>query len=84
MARTIFATAPLQVTTGHQLLVLRNDELVDFFTLINTHTYAKSVAVIRSTNRGRTWSSPVVVSALDSTPIADPHTGVHAGYGAPC
>ena len=62
MARTIFATAPLQVTTGHQLLVLRNDELVDFFTLINTHTYAKSVAVIRSTNRGapgpRRWSCP--------------------------
>jgi hypothetical protein len=80
-ARTIFATGPGQVTTGHQLLVLPNDQLVDVFTLINTQTNARSVAVIRSANQGRTWSPPVVVSALDSTPIADPHTGLFVGFG---
>ena len=80
-ARTIFAAGPGQVTTGHQLLVLPNDQLVDVFTLINTRTYAKTVAVLRSTNRGRTWSPPVLVSALDSTPIADPHTKILVGSG---
>lgn len=80
-ATTIFAAGPGQVTTGHQLLVLPNAQLVDVFTIINTHTNAESVAVIRSTNRGRTWSPPVVVSALDSTPIADPQTGRLVGFG---
>ena len=80
-ARTILATGPGQVTTGHQLLVLPNDQLVDVFTLINTRTYAKTVAVLRSTNRGRTWSAPVLVSALDSTPIIDPHTKILVGSG---
>ena len=80
-ARTIFATGPGQVTTGHQLLVLPNDQLVDVFTLINTRTYAKTVAVLRSTNQGRTWSTPVLVSALDSTPIIDPHTKILVGSG---
>ena len=80
-ARTIFATGPGQVTTGHQLLVLPNDQLVDVFTLINTRPYAKTVAVLRSTNRGRTWSPPVLVAALDSTPIIDPHTKILVGSG---
>jgi hypothetical protein len=80
-ATTILDTGPGQVTTGNQLLVLLNDELLDVFTLINTQTNAKSVAVIRSTNRGRTWSQPVIVSALDSTAIIDPHTGLFVGYG---
>ena len=80
-ATSFFATDQGLVTTGHQLLVLPNDQLVDVFTLINTNTNAKTVAVIRSTNRGRTWSPPVLVSALDSTPIIDPHTKILVGSG---
>jgi hypothetical protein len=80
-ARTILDAGPAQVTAGNQLLVLPHDELVDVFTLINTQTNAKRVAVMRSADQGRTWSQPVIVSALDSILIKDPKTGVDVGSG---
>ena len=81
-AKTVFGTQPGQVTTGHQLLVLHNGDLVDVFTFINIQTNAKSVAVIRSANQGRTWSRPVVVPALDSSAIVDPHTKISIESGS--
>jgi hypothetical protein len=60
-------------TIGNQIAVLPNGDLINAFDLIiqdNLH-----VAVQRSTNKGRTWSRPVIVSPLGTIFVVDPRDG---------
>jgi hypothetical protein len=51
--------------------VLPNGDLINTFDLINqdNHLY---VAVQRSTNKGRTWSRPIIVNQLGTIGVVDP------------
>jgi hypothetical protein len=65
-------------TLGNQIVVLGNGTLVNVFDLIDNGL--PLAAVQRSTDRGRTWSNPIVVnvifsSALQGQGVIDPSDG---------
>jgi len=60
--------------------VLPNGTLVNVFMLINNFknahkTRGYTVEVMRSTDKGATWSKPIVVSKIAPTEVTDPTTG---------
>jgi hypothetical protein len=64
-------------TIGSQIVVLPNGTLVNAFTQIDpgpNSTQAASIQVIRSTDRGSSWSSPVKVADLLAVGVRDPAT----------
>lgn len=79
-ARMIFDPGEHSTSKGHQIVVLPNGDLVNAFTLISETSNADgirgaNIAVMRSSDRGETWSSPVVVERLDAVFVDDPTTG---------
>jgi BNR repeat-like domain len=77
--RSILDTGDGRLTTGHQLAVLRGGVLVDVFTLLDLGADPRRprlrVAVMRSEDRGRTWSQPAIVAEVRSVGVTDPETG---------
>jgi hypothetical protein len=75
----ILDTGADRLSTGHQLAVLPGGTLLDVFTLIDLRQDPQrptlQVAVMRSTNRGASWSPPTVIADLQSVGITDPQTG---------
>jgi len=78
-ARIIFDPGPNASTLSNQIVVLPDGTLVNLFDLFNNN--GAFLAVIRSTDKGVTWSSPVIVNTLESVGIVDVKTGepVRAG-----
>jgi hypothetical protein len=80
-ARKIFDPGQQNQTIGNQIVVLPNGDLVDVFDMILNFSNASPgrglhVALLRSTNRGTTWSrSPIVVSRLGTIGVTDPESG---------
>jgi hypothetical protein len=70
-------------TIGSQLVVLANGTLVDFFVnYVLVHgQYAASLDAIRSSDGGRTWSSPTLVSSMSPIGAFDPATGQYIRGG---
>jgi len=98
-ARNIYDPGPSAQTIGNQIVVLPGDVLLNVFTQIDTAadgSTSSMVRVIRSINRGITWSAaPVTISDLkaigtsnpdpaNSTPVRDGSdlVSVNAGAGA--
>jgi hypothetical protein len=78
-ARAIFAPRKLQSTIGHQIVVRPTGELVDFFTLFQgsgTNRPGSSLAMMRSTDKGATWSAPEVIHKIQFEGAFDPDTGL--------
>jgi hypothetical protein len=78
-ARAIFAPQSLQSTIGHQIVVRPTGELVDLFTLFRgsgTNRPGSSLAMMRSTDKGATWSAPEVVHKIQFEGAFDPDTGL--------
>jgi hypothetical protein len=80
-ARVIFDPGANKQTIGNQIVVLPNGDLVDVFNdvLSLPHLTEFNVAVIRSTDRGDTWTHgrPIQVAQLLSRAVFDPQgTGV--------
>ncbi len=77
--RIIFDPGEINQTIGNQILVLPNGTLIDGFNLIfnvrGLRQRGFNVALIRSTDKGVTWSRPIIVSKLLSRPVTDPNTG---------
>jgi hypothetical protein len=67
---------------GNQLVVEPDGTLVDVCTLFNgsgkqaPQASQTTVAVIRSTDGGMTWSDPIIGPAVDEISVTDPDTGV--------
>jgi hypothetical protein len=78
-ARAIFAPRKLQSTIGHQIVVRPTGELVDLFTLFQgsgQNRPGSSLAMMRSTDKGATWSAPRVVHKIQFEGAFDPDTGL--------
>ncbi len=90
-ARGILVPNNNEFTIGNQIVVLPDGTLVDVFNLLkgSGHQPVQSgqtfVAVIRSTDKGQTWSRPIIVDFDFSVPVRDPDTGaaVRTGEGLP-
>jgi hypothetical protein len=84
-ARSILDTGADRLTTGHQLVVLPGGSLLDVFTLIGLHTDPQQpelqVAMMRSDDRGDSWSRPTGIAELRSVGVVDPESGVPVASG---
>ncbi len=79
-ARMIYDPGEVNQTIGNQIVVLPNGRLVDVFNLIYNFKNSKgvrgyNVALIRSTDKGATWSGATVVDKLLTVGVVDPDTG---------
>lgn len=78
-ARIIFDPGPDAQTISNEIVVLPNGTLVNMFTLVLQAASAQVsplfVAVMRSEDRGLTWSKPLIVNSLGTIGITDPKTG---------
>jgi hypothetical protein len=77
-ARAIFAPQELQSTIGHQIVVRPSGELIDLFTLFQgsgNNPPGSSLAMMRSTDKGATWSAPRVIHKIRFEGAFDPDTG---------
>src|SRR6266511_953080 len=72
-ARAIFAPRANRFSIGNQIAVLPNGDLVDIMFLGHGSGNQRSgwdVAVVRSTDRGVTWSSPLIVGSVQAVGVA--------------
>lgn len=82
--RKIFDPGPNSQTIGNQIVVLPNGTLIDEFDLIDQGL--PQVAIIRSTDKGQTWSQPKIVdlmlgTALFGNGVVDPSDGAPVRTG---
>jgi len=76
-ARVIFAPVKNQSTIGHQIVVLPTGELIDLFTLFQgsgNNRPGSSLAMMRSTDHGETWTVPKVIHKIQFNGAFDPDT----------
>jgi hypothetical protein len=71
-ARAIFDPGADRQTLNNQIVVLPNGTLINFFTLFNPNP---TLAVIRSTDKGVTWSAPITIAQATAVGAQDPETG---------
>jgi hypothetical protein len=89
-ARPIFSPQANLFTIGNQIAVQPNGTLVDIFNLVRGSGVQPSPnqmfqAVVRSSDQGEHWSSPITISTSQPVDVRDPDTGqnVRAGEGLP-
>ena len=89
-AHPIFAPRANVFSIGNQIAVTPDGTLVDIFNLLKGSGVQPSArtqfqAVIRSTDNGEHWSSPIMISNAAPVDVRDPDTGanVRAGEGIP-
>ena len=84
-ARLIYDPGANISTIGSQIVVLPNGTLVDIFEQFDFNVGGATVAVIRSKDRGRHWSAPVVINTVGSIGVIDQKTGeyIRASDGMP-
>jgi hypothetical protein len=76
--RAIFQPLANEASVGNQILVLPNGDLVDLFTLVRgagTKPPQFFQALIRSTDKGVTWSDPIIIAKQPHIGAFDPDTG---------
>lgn len=79
-ARSIYDPGNTNQTFGNQMIVLRDGSVLNFFTdIIRAATSASArgsyLRVIRSTDRGQSWSTPVTVALDLGIGVSDPAAG---------
>ena len=85
-ARIIFDPGRNNQTIGNEVVVLADGTLINGMDLIYNFKNAKknrglNVALIRSTDKGATWSGPIIVDKLLTNGITDPDTGAPVRTG---
>ena len=73
--RIIYDPGLTAQTIGNRIEVLPDGTLVDLFTHIDYLTGALTLRVIRSTDKGQTWSEPIMVADALGIGASDPETG---------
>lgn len=78
-ARPIFDPGQNDQTIGNQIVALGNGDLVNVMTVFANDNKHKrrgaTVSVLRSTNRGSSWSGQIGISRLGSVGVTDPENG---------
>jgi hypothetical protein len=78
-ARQIWDPGQRDQTIGNQIVVQPNGTLVDIFTEFNNENAKKKrggfLRVLRSTDKGATWSGPYDIARLGTIGVTDPETG---------
>ena len=78
-ARQIYDPGQNDQTIGNQIVVLPDGTLVNLFNEIRNDNSKKqrgnSVRVMRSTDKGVTWSAPIFVDLLGTIFVTDPESG---------
>ena len=77
-ARPIFDPGQNDQTIGNQIVALGNGDLVNVMTVFRNDNKTKSratVAVLRSENRGASWSGQIDIGRLGTVGVVDPDTG---------
>jgi hypothetical protein len=78
-ARQIYDPGQRDQTIGNQIVVLPNGTLVNIFNEIrNDNKHRRrggNVTVLRSTDKGVTWSAPIRIDALGTVGVIDPESG---------
>ena len=78
-ARPIFDPGVNDQTIGNQIVVMPDGDLVNGYTLIKDGT--RSVAVMRSGDKGASWAPQVVVGSHETVGVRDPRTGAPVRTG---
>jgi len=73
--RSIYDPGTTSQTINNQIVVLPDGTLVDFFTQLDSAPSRQTLTVIRSQDKGLTWSGPIVVSPVQALGTQDPETG---------
>ena len=76
-ARPIYDPGPTSQTINNQIVVLPNGVLIDFFTQLDAPPGAPetaTLAIIRSLDKGVSWSAPIAISPVQSVGTVDPQT----------
>ena len=84
-ARSIFSPGSGSQTINNQIVVLPDGALVNFFTWFDATTnnlLHGKLAVMRSADKGFTWSAPTVITVGQAIGASDPETGAHIRDGA--
>lgn len=84
-ARPIHDPGSRNQTIGNQIVVLPNGVIVDVFNQIDRPTLGPQrsrVGIVRSFDRGATWSAPIYVADLLAVGTTDPWTGANVRDGA--
>ncbi|HEY8623135.1 MAG TPA: sialidase family protein, partial [Casimicrobiaceae bacterium] len=77
VARAIYDPGANSQTINNQIVVLPDGTLIDFFTRLDLPLNAPAtatLAIIRSADKGVTWSVPIVISPAQSIGTIDPET----------
>jgi hypothetical protein len=77
-ARAIYNPGGINQTIGNVVAVLPDGVLVDVFTQINVasdRSVSAFLAVLRSTDKGRSWSAPIRIADNLAVGTRDPRTG---------
>ncbi len=80
--KAIYDPGPTTQTIGNQIVVLPNGVVINLFTQINQNTGASFYAIIRSTDKGQTWSQPIKIADDLSIGAKDPENGTAIRDGA--
>lgn len=83
-ATPIYNPGGINQTIGNIVAVLPNGTLINLFTEIDTINGVESafIAVIRSTDKGISWSQPFIVSDFQGIGTRDPETGAAVRDGS--
>jgi hypothetical protein len=71
-ARSIYDPGTTSQTINNQIVVLPDGTLVAFFTQLDSAPDRQTLTVIRSQDKGLTWSGPIVVSPVQAVGTLDP------------
>jgi hypothetical protein len=72
-------------TIGNEIVVLPNGTLLDMYVAIDYSNNSQTIEVIRSINKGLTWTGPTIVAGIASVDTFDPNNGqpIRSGDGIP-
>jgi hypothetical protein len=83
-AREIADPGPNRIATGHQLLTLADNTVLDLFMVVDTNSSPprEEIDLIRSADRGATWSPPTLVTTVAPGAVRDPVSGQQVQTGS--